>query len=165
MERSGRPTHHRARHRPQSRSGCHEVKEWIRKIVAFLFSHVGICVLVVGYIIMGAFAFMAIESEVEKKRYEDVVKMREETVQRLWRITYEFNVLYHDNWTMAIGDEVKGFQEQIVQAFLEGYDGNNNTRAAGQDGVKKWPFSAAFLYCLTVITTIGNSPPPSTIQI
>ena len=36
-----------------------------RSFVAFVFSKVGICVLVVGYLLLGAFAFQAIEAPAE----------------------------------------------------------------------------------------------------
>ena len=40
-------------------------KDLFRSFVAFVFSKVGICVLVVGYLLLGAFAFQAIEAPAE----------------------------------------------------------------------------------------------------
>ena len=171
MERSSRGSYRGGRGRNEPRSLATKIKEGFRKTVAFLFGHVGICGLVVGYIIMGAFAFMAIEAEDESRSVEDVIKFREDTVQRLWRITYELNVLYRENWTEAVADEVRLFQEHVVQAVLDGYDGKNYNRsqemnanspsadsgAPGATGGNQWSFSGAFLYCLTVITTIGRA--------
>lgn len=183
--------HHRHHHhrralqhhpsRPDPDSCTYKLKELGRKTVAFLFGHVGICCLVVGYIIMGAFAFMAIESEDTKRRYEDVVRLREQTIQNLWNITNELNVLYPEEWNSSVALQVLNFQRKIVQFVLEGYDGKSygnhtlirshmeisSTASGGgdhEDGAPivvesagAWSFSASFLYCLTVITTIGTT--------
>ena len=175
MDRSLRGSSYRSgRGRNEPRSLVARVKEGLRKTIAFLFGHVGICGLVVGYIIMGAFAFMAIEKETSH-RTEEAMKRREETVQHLWRITYQLNVLYRDNWTEAVNEEVLKFQKKVVEAVGDGgYDGirsqkmdvNSSRRAVStsdfsneiNQGTKdnQWTFSSAFLYCLTVITTIGR---------
>ncbi|EFX83663.1 hypothetical protein DAPPUDRAFT_47647 [Daphnia pulex] len=126
---------------PDTDSWWYKVKEFTRKLIAFLFGHVGICGLVVGYIIMGAFAFMAIESEDQKRQYADVERVREATIQNLWNITHELNVLYPNEWNESVSIEVQLFQQKIV------HDAATTTGA--------WSFSASFLYCLTVITTIG----------
>jgi len=180
MDRSLRGSSYRGgRGRNEPRSLFARVKEGLRKTIAFLFGHVGICGLVVGYIIMGAFAFMAIEKETGH-RTEEAMKRREETVQHLWKITYQLNVLYRDNWTEAVNEEVLKFQQKVVEAVGDGgYDGirsqktdaNSSIGTAStvgtsissndinQGSVKdnQWTFSSAFLYCLTVITTIGRS--------
>ena len=184
------------RKRPDPDSCLYKLKEFGRKLTAFLFGHVGICGLVVGYIIMGAFAFQAIESEGTKKKYEDVVRLREQTITNLWNITNELNVLYPSEWNESVALQVLQFQRKIVQFVLEGYDGKhyqiNRTQlqilqqfgefdgdqsvnpsvvtstadpngggggtfssATGNPGA--WSFSASFLYCLTVITTIGKT--------
>ncbi|XP_057381000.1 potassium channel subfamily K member 18-like [Daphnia carinata] len=153
---------------PDPDSWFYKLKEFARKLIAFLFGHVGICGLVVGYIIMGAFAFMAIESEDQKRRYEDVVKVREATIRNLWNITHELNVLYPSEWNESVSIQVQLFQQKIVQFVMEGYDGKNyvNQTRSQQNGATHhgeadagttgaWSFSASFLYCLTVITTIG----------
>lgn len=157
---------------PDTDSWWYKVKEFTRKLIAFLFGHVGICGLVVGYIIMGAFAFMAIESEDQKRQYADVERLRESTIQNLWNITHELNVLYPNEWNESVSIEVQLFQQKIVQFVMEGYDGKNyvnqslpRSQSDGGDPTPgdvtttgAWSFSASFLYCLTVITTIGKKP-------
>ncbi|KAI9552978.1 hypothetical protein GHT06_020864 [Daphnia sinensis] len=135
---------------PDPDSWFYKLKEFARKLIAFLFGHVGICGLVVGYIIMGAFAFMAIESEDQKRQYEDVVRVREATIQNLWNITHQLNVLYPSEWNESVSIQVQLFQQKIVQFNGEADPGGGD---AGTTGA--WSFSASFLYCLTVITTIG----------
>ncbi|CAN7985822.1 unnamed protein product [Ixodes hexagonus] len=124
-------------------------KTCCRRFTAFLFSHVGLCALVVGYSILGAFAFRALEAPYEVEKASQVILMRERTVRRLWEITDRFNVLYRENWTTAVSSEIMDFQGRLIAAVKDGYDGKEI--GTGQ----QWSFSGAFLYSLTVITTIG----------
>ncbi|XP_055953253.1 potassium channel subfamily K member 17-like [Argiope bruennichi] len=123
-------------------------KSCCRRFTAFMFSHVGLCALVVGYSILGAFAFQALEAPYEEKKVDEVMHKRSDTVRRLWAITDNLNVLYKENWTRQVTEEVKRFQAELVHAIKEGYDGKEGTGT-------QWTFSGAFLYSLTVITTIG----------
>ncbi|GFY37068.1 hypothetical protein TNIN_349811 [Trichonephila inaurata madagascariensis] len=119
------------------------------RFTTFLFSHVGLCALVIGYSIMGAFAFRALEAPYEEQKASQVGHLRQETVRRLWEITDKLNVLYKDNWTELVEAEVRRFQKELIVAVKEGYDGKEGS---GQ----QWSFSGAFLYSLTVITTIAQ---------
>jgi hypothetical protein len=47
--------------------------------------------------------------------------------------------------------ELLTYQDQIIIALQEGYDGEDYS-----NDTYDWPFSGAFLYSLTVITTIGE---------
>ncbi|KAH7931818.1 uncharacterized protein LOC119377917 [Rhipicephalus sanguineus] len=127
-------------------------KSCCRKFTAFLFSHVGLCALVVGYSILGAFAFRALEAPYEVEKASQVIAMRRDTVARLWEITDRLNVLYKENWTAAVSHEILDFQARLIAAVKDGYDG----KEIGTGG-QQWSFSGAFLYSLTVITTIGES--------
>lgn len=113
-----------------------------------MFSHVGLCGLVVGYSILGAFAFQALEAPHEEQKADEVLTMRRETVKKLWAITDQLNVLYKQNWTDQVSEEVKKFQASLITAIKDGYDGKEGSST-------QWTFSGAFLYSLTVITTIG----------
>ncbi|KAH7960854.1 hypothetical protein HPB49_024013 [Dermacentor silvarum] len=121
-----------------------------RKFAAFLFSHVGLCALVVGYSVLGAFAFRALEGPYEVRKASQVRALREQTVSRLWDVTAALNVLYKDNWTAAVNEHIREFQLRLVAAVKDGYDGKESGRE------QQWSFSGAFLYSLTVITTIGE---------
>ncbi|XP_064460216.1 TWiK family of potassium channels protein 7-like isoform X1 [Ornithodoros turicata] len=140
--RRGRPP---VRRRPPE----NKCKACCKKLTAFLFSHVGLCALVVGYSLLGAFAFKALESPYEVQKASQVRAMREETVARLWAITDRLNVLYKDNWTASVEKEIRHFQTRLIAAVKDGYDGKES------ESTQQWSFSGAFLYSLTVITTIG----------
>ena len=139
-----------------------------RKFFAFLVSNVGLCVLVVAYSIGGAFMFRAIESPFEVQTTNQVNELRNRTIINLWNISkysitvvegrkilliiaYNNNVLYYDKWKLSIAEEIKVFQRELLKAIKDGYEGRH------REGQEQWSFSGAFLFSLTVISTIGNN--------
>ena len=112
-------------------------------------------------------------------------QLRAYTVERLWSITEDLNVLYKENWTRLAEREVLDFQEKMAQHSLDrarsgvpsiygttavqratsGTSGNsrrNHERRLANDkrslvkGNRRWTFGSSFLYSLTLITTIGE---------
>lgn len=51
-------------------------------------------------------------------------------------------------WKAKVRDVLENYQKKVVTAVKDGYDGMEEN---------KWTFAGAFLYSLTVITTIGES--------
>lgn len=121
-----------------------------RKIITLLFSHIGLCGLVIGYTIFGAYLFRSLEGPFERHRVSQVAGLRNLTVHQLWNITDKFNVLYKENWTEMVSKELLVFQQQLVRAVKDGFEGHEDTHRA------QWTLSGSFLYSLTVITTIGE---------
>ncbi|KYN00302.1 hypothetical protein ALC62_08944 [Cyphomyrmex costatus] len=124
------------------------IADWIRTLIAFLFSNVGIVCLVVGYTIAGAFLFIHIEGKTRLDVTSDVIKLRNSTAATLWELTSKENVFSEKLWKEKVRDILKNYQTTIVSAIKDGYNGMRET---------KWTFAGAFLYSLTVITTIGES--------
>uniref|UniRef100_A0A1B0BR75 Potassium channel domain-containing protein n=1 Tax=Glossina palpalis gambiensis TaxID=67801 RepID=A0A1B0BR75_9MUSC len=127
-------------------------KDHCRLFTAFLFSNVGIILLVIFYTIGGAFIFQAIEIfEYERLRITKPQKYPFEgnytnnCLERLWKITAE-NISFYDRYSFKrrVNEILLDYQRTIVHKQL-----------IGQDVDKQWSFSGAFLYSLTVITTIG----------
>lgn len=58
------------------------------------------------------------------------------------------NIFSEKLWKAKVRDILETYQENVVLAIKDGYDGVDGT---------KWSFAGAFLYSLTVITTIGES--------
>ncbi|XP_067014989.2 potassium channel subfamily K member 18-like [Anabrus simplex] len=128
-----------------------------------VFSSLGVCALVLGYTLLGAFTFMALEGGMKDNNVavgvvlgEDI---RSKTVEKLWSITEDLNILYKDNWTRLAAQEVLKFQDTLVRN-LRGY--RKGSGAAPNGGAlyyshhhHRWSFSSSFLYSLTLITTIG----------
>lgn len=127
----------------------------------------GVCCLVLGYTILGAFVFMALEggyfhdpSSKALRRNPNVVEdLRTQTVDRLWSITENLNILYRENWTRLAAEEVFEFQQALFRALR----GTSTAYVAPGGGAMfygqhnhRWSFSSSFLYSLTLITTIGK---------
>ncbi|XP_037786407.1 TWiK family of potassium channels protein 7-like [Penaeus monodon] len=127
-----------------------KVKDCCRSTIAFIFSNVGVCGLMVGYTIMGAFVFQYIEAPHETTTMRSVDRIRNQTIQQLWNITVEYNVLYKNNWTDSVQLVVNHYQKEIIAAVGDGWDGADTS-----NGPSQWSIEGGFLYSLTVITTIG----------
>ncbi|XP_054156244.1 potassium channel subfamily K member 12-like [Oppia nitens] len=125
-------------------------KTCCRKFLAFLVSNVGLCVLVVAYSVGGAFMFRAIEAPFEVQTAKQVTDLRNRTIRHLWNITYNHNVFNYSVWRQSVIQEIKYFQTDLLKAIKDGYEGQQDT------GQEQWSFSGAFLFSLTVISTIAN---------
>ncbi|XP_066584788.1 potassium channel subfamily K member 18 isoform X5 [Prorops nasuta] len=127
------------------------IADWTRALIAFLFSNVGIVCLVVGYTIAGAFLFTYIETDSDaipsNNPTLNVHELRNLAATTLWELTSKENVFSEKAWKRKVTEILEKYQEKMVIAINEGYD--------GVDTVKQWTFPEAFLYSLTVITTIG----------
>lgn len=129
-------------------------KDFIRQFVAFLFSNIGIIVLVIGYTIAGSFMFREIEHENYGRQLRDITveveKIRNQTAAKLWQTTCcTENVFATDAWKLEVDKQLRDFQNWIVDEVQKnGYEGKRVTN--------RWTFSGAFLYSLSVITTIGK---------
>jgi hypothetical protein len=85
---------------------------------------------------------------------EDIHAARNKTRDRLWEITQKFNVLEEEQWREQAADEVLKFQLEVIKAINKGYDLMDDVSKL--NGTSQWSFPGAFLYSLTVITTIGK---------
>ncbi|XP_064087721.1 uncharacterized protein LOC135202309 isoform X3 [Macrobrachium nipponense] len=125
------------------------LKDACRRLIAFLFTQVGVCGLVVAYNILGAFAFRVIEGEMGDPRPEETAKeLREQMVHRLWNVTLRLNVLEETQWREEVVVALQEYQEFVVPLI----------KTKGYRGVypkETWSFSAALMYSLSVYTTIG----------
>ncbi|GIY63299.1 uncharacterized protein CDAR_272371 [Caerostris darwini] len=125
---------------------------YCRVLLTHLFSHVGLCGLVVGYAVVGALIFESLEAPHELSQRSAIQGYRERCLKDLWNITETMNVFYEKNWTFLVGMKLRQFENDIVHAVKnEGYDGKESSSKDVQ-----WSFSGALLYCITVITTIGE---------
>uniref|UniRef100_T1L5P7 Potassium channel domain-containing protein n=1 Tax=Tetranychus urticae TaxID=32264 RepID=T1L5P7_TETUR len=150
--KSGRH-HHRSRkldtsisHRP--RSSGEKCKDYCRKFVAFLFSHIGISAIVVAYMIGGALLFQRLEGEASNDINISVGEMIIDSVDQMWIITNEINILNKQAWDQIMRNETNSFAINLIKQIQSGFDNKPRNN--------KWEFPGAFLFCLTVITTIGK---------
>ncbi|CAG7732610.1 unnamed protein product [Allacma fusca] len=131
---------------------CSSCMSACRQLTTFFLSHVGLISLVVGYCIIGAFTFEALEYRHELEMKENMTKTREALTHALWKMTVETDVIREETWVTNATARLLSFEREIINAMKKGgWDGNekNNTL--------QWTFSGALFYSIVVITTIGTS--------
>ncbi|KAG5891318.1 hypothetical protein JTB14_036886 [Gonioctena quinquepunctata] len=138
------------RHRRYRKPWLKKCREFIRQFIAFLFSNVGIIGLVVGYTIAGSFIFMAIEGKHVPEMKREIRNNRSLYAETLWNITMQLNSKVTDKelHLKTISEILLKYQNIIVNYTRKGYDGDDDDKSS------PWSFAGAFLYSLTVITTI-----------
>lgn len=98
---------------------------------------------------------------------------RARTVETIWEITVNLNILYRENWTRLAAQELNRFQEDLIrrltqQMEIESAAVSYHTGAGGGfivdhgggdsgDSTFEWNMATSFLYCLSILTTIGKS--------
>jgi len=134
-------------------SRCGTICRFLRQVVSFLLSHIGLLSLVVGYCIMGAFVFEELERDHELMVKKSMTKNRwalHQVTDNLWEITKAMEVLRQDNWTAEVTSELRNFEKSLIVALKEkGWDGKESLDTV------TWSFTGGLFYSITVITTIG----------
>ncbi|XP_037074755.1 TWiK family of potassium channels protein 18-like isoform X3 [Pollicipes pollicipes] len=110
-----------------------------------MFTQVGVGALVIGYAILGAVAFISIETNALDTLIANVTAKRQTVAVQLWNVTrhIQFN---RARWDLESQLILKTYQDNVVQAIKGGYD----TRSA-----QRWTFPGALMFCLSVFTMIG----------
>lgn len=129
-----------------------------------------ICFLVLTYNLLGGFLFLAIEGNLSQTEETAVAavkpnlsqsqgvsqELRSKTVEKLWSITEDLNILYKENWTKLAAKELMDFQKVLLKSIRGGARHDSQVMHYDHDGYR-WTFSSSFLYALTLITTIGKT--------
>lgn len=148
-------------------------KAAVKLVVINLF----VCVLVLGYALVGSFVFLALENHrnagsgiqasasmsavrrgtnlttaiLNSLQGEQIQQLKSDTVRNIWDITLSMNILYPDNWTKMTSEEVGNFQRFLVERIVTVVE-----NATVQEVPYPWNFPRAFLFALTTLTTIGK---------
>lgn len=133
------------------KSWFQKFKDCLRQFIAFLFSNVGIICLVLGYTLAGAYMFKKIEGENAEDHFKtDLSVFYNKTLENLWNIaSMTIPTVNGTDFRDMAENELKKFQNMVTVGVKNSdYDGDTIYS-------ERWSIYAAFLYCLTVITTIG----------
>ncbi|KAJ6635738.1 TWiK family of potassium channels protein 18, partial [Pseudolycoriella hygida] len=134
--------------RRQKKPFAERAKDHCRLFTAFLFSNVGIIILVVLYMTAGSSMFQIIEESAANSRWADIPITREMLASQLWNISSDtLNGEDKSMFTAEYEKKLVVYQGHIIKAVRGGWPGNDESN--------QWTFDKAFLYSLTVITTIG----------
>ncbi|XP_070576747.1 potassium channel subfamily K member 18-like [Ptychodera flava] len=128
----------------EEKQGC-----TFQRIFGLLFTHVGLALLLVGYAVMGAAVFKAIEAPFETEERNHISESRQHFLQSIWNITSNQNTtdVDHFNLWADLATEVLGLYERDhAQAVKHGIN---------DDVPAKWTFSGSLFFACTVFTTIG----------
>lgn len=136
-------------------------KGFLKRISKFIFSHVGLVVMVILYSVAGAFLFELLEQHEEAKDCQEGKGVESTNIVNLKSnlLTYiQFNISSNpadtskDNETVA-NQKIEDWLTEFRDKVLENKD---NYRYTGQDcSSSKWNFAGALLFAITIITTIG----------
>ncbi|XP_059222830.1 TWiK family of potassium channels protein 18 [Stomoxys calcitrans] len=155
--------HHQANAGSSGLCGCHKAPK------SHCISATGVLILVLLYTAMGSIIFVTLEGELDdttaletavaaSKPYPRnelaTADIRSRTVDRLWSITEDLNILYKENWTRLAAQEVQHFQDTLLRT-VRSQSKVHQTGVPMNPPSHKWTYASAFLYSLTLITTIG----------
>jgi hypothetical protein len=127
-------------------------KNCCKSLTTFIFSRVGLCLLVVAYAFGGGVVFQFLEGPYEGRITQGVQRRLHITVERLFNTSVQAKVLYESNWTNMARQILEEYQQALVRQTKRGYQGERF-----DDDTKQWNFPGAILYAITVITTIGRN--------
>ncbi|XP_059162381.1 uncharacterized protein LOC131945761 [Physella acuta] len=130
--------------------------QYCKKFIAFLFSHIGLCSLVVAYTIMGGFIFQALEQTAEITVRREVSDERNKLEEKLLAFAVHFKEMNGteealNNLTHEVKHIIGIYQRYIHNVTKnKGWDGDEHS----QDETL-WTFASSLLFAITVTTTIG----------
>lgn len=136
-----------------ARSKC---AQCCRTFFTYLFSTIGLVLLVAAYSSLGGSLFLWLERDSEVADLLEArgaaARARRVHSELLWTVTERLNVLYKANWTVEAEQVLKEFEKLTYQlAKATKWDG-----LSPEDPVSpKWTFAGALFYAITAITTIG----------
>lgn len=137
---------HTIKLRERRKKQVRNLKQCCKRFFAFLFSHIGLSALLVGYTSIGGLMFLAIEGEQEKIRNEEIQQEINSTKSELLSVI--LNSKNKSDVRMKIDNFLHNYTQFVLSAVIDkGWRGKNETN---------WSFSGSILYAVTVITTIGK---------
>ena len=120
--------------------------KYFRLLLQMLFSYVGLTAILVGYLLLGAVVFGAIEAPVERRIREDIKKKKTQFFHEFYDRSTSQSI---ENWTVAALQELSRI-ERSAKAHYYIFDEEK------EGSTQKWSFFGSMLFSLTVVSTIGK---------
>lgn len=124
------------------------------KVTTFLFSRVGLTIMLIGYVQVGGIIFKSIEGAHEQEEkannrsiVNDVDTESDLLAHEIWNMTKSEVVFHEKNYTSKLKTRLIEFRKILSNAVKQGYSNLDNT---------KWTYSSSILYSVTIVTTIGK---------
>ncbi len=125
-----------------------------KKFTAFMFSRVGLFVVMIGYVAFGGWLFKALEAGNEQDMRRSMSEKLNTTLYELWYEILRVNSYpYNDkkgNFTLYATQKLEKFEETVIQQVQQGFDGRTKL-----DADPDWNYFGAILYAVTLVSTIG----------
>ena len=83
-----------------------KIKNFIRAFLTFMFTQVGVIVLIASYMVCGAALFQNIEADSQMEQAVKAEKARTNYTHHIWLVTNEYNVLRPKQWKEKVSDMV-----------------------------------------------------------
>ncbi|CRK94496.1 CLUMA_CG008001, isoform B [Clunio marinus] len=133
-----------------------KMKDCCRKLVAFMFTQVGVGGLIVCYAICGAFIFIHIELKYDNEDIRKVGKVREEIAEGMWNATQEYIGMNVTAWIIDVHGLLMLYQTNFTDFVRNGYESRTPEEI--------WDFPTALMFCLSIFSMIGygNTLPKTT---
>ena len=122
------------------------------KVLTFIFSNVGLTLIVALYILFGGLIFQAIESNQEQQnneKYQDEASSADVLVEEIWNMTKSNLIFDEETYFTNLKTMIFRHKSNYLGALLKGYQPYDNID-------EFWTLSGSILYSTTLVTTIGK---------
>ncbi|CAF2985984.1 unnamed protein product [Rotaria socialis] len=124
-----------------------------KKFTAFMFSRVGLFLVMIGYVALGGLLFQALEAGNEHDMRRIMHDELTITLEKLWKGILDANPLpdkeKRRNFSIYATNELQLFENTVTRQVEKGFDGRTT------NSEHDWNFFGAVLYAVTLISTIG----------
>ncbi|KAL7641760.1 UNVERIFIED_CONTAM: hypothetical protein RMT77_007634 [Armadillidium vulgare] len=123
-----------------------------KAVLTFVFSHVGLCALVLGYSVAGAFLFSWLEQKAIVVPF-NATEHIEKCIDQIFNISERHGLFISGDvslWRMEIIEQMRLHDLDVTHALQE--DRYDKTE---EDLDERWSIINSLFYCVTAITTIG----------
>ncbi|KAL4224040.1 hypothetical protein ACF0H5_017497 [Mactra antiquata] len=136
-----------------------------KQFIAFLFSHIGLCSVVVAYCILGGFIFKTLEGQREIEKKKEVREITQNYTEMIHLLAFQHSLTKGDRekFKHGVNEILTNFSVVIHKQTKEaGWDGKdirvNPDRKEGEPEAEpeQWSYPSSLLYAITVMTTIGE---------